>query len=311
MPMGLKNVPSFFHRMMEDVLFTAYPQVRAFVSVYIDDVIIVKEGQGLTEEELGPLHEKQLNPVLDILDANQPIFWPKKGNLLLNSVNFCGSLVENGTRPPSPGRRIGIQKCKHAETITESRGYLGYCNFYHTFMPHYAKFAAPLTELLKVVTDACEARSKVRVNWTNECRDAFHHLRVALCNVATLHVPKFDQPFYIRTDSSRYAIGAVLEQVDEATSDHYPFAFWSQKLVPRQMQWLPCEQETYAIICAPQKYQSWVGTNRVEVLTDHGSPEYWGTNHSDTVLGPLVDGPDGTNNSVRSMYHIYLDNTTR
>ena len=117
-------------------------------------------------------------------------------------------------------------------------------------------------------------------------REAFHHLKAALCDVATWHVPQFDRPFYIRTDASRYAIGAVLEQVDEATGDHYPLAFWSRKLAPRQMQWSPREQETYAIICALKKYQSWVGTNRVEVLTDHRSLEYWATEHIDTVASP-------------------------
>ena len=123
-------------------------------------------------------------------------------------------------------------------------------------MPNYAKFAAPLTELLKVGRDAGKAGSKVRVKWTDECEEAFHHLKAALREVASLHVPKFDKLFYIRTDASRYAIGAVLEQVDEATGDHYPLALWSQKLARRQMQWLPPEQETYTIICAPKKYQS-------------------------------------------------------
>ena len=52
------------------------------------------------------------------------------------------------------------------------------------------------------------------------------------------------------------------------------------------MQWSPREQETYAIICALKKYQSWVGTNRVEVLTDHRSLEYWATEHIDTVASP-------------------------
>ena len=286
MPMGLKNAPSFFQRMMEDVLFTTHPELRAFVSVYIDDIIIATEGEGLTEAELVALHEKQLNQVLDILDANQLICGPKKGKLFLKSVEFCGSLLENGTRRPSPGKLVAIQKWKRPETITELRGFLGCCNFYHTFVPNYAKFAAPLTELLKVGRDAGKAGSKVRVKWTDECEEAFHHLKAALCEVATLHVPQFDRPFYIRTDASRYAIGAVLEQVDEATGDHYPLAFWSRKLAPRQMQWSPREQETYAIICALKKYQSWVGTNRVEVLTDHRSLEYWATEHIDTVASP-------------------------
>ena len=48
--MGLKNKPSFLERMMEDVLCTAHPELRSFVSVYINDIIIATEGEGLTEE---------------------------------------------------------------------------------------------------------------------------------------------------------------------------------------------------------------------------------------------------------------------
>ena len=44
------------------------------------------------------LPEKQMNQVMDILDANQLIFGAKKGKLLLDSVELCGSLLENGTR---------------------------------------------------------------------------------------------------------------------------------------------------------------------------------------------------------------------
>ena len=214
MPMGLKNAPSFFQRMMEEPFFSEHPELRKFVSVYIDDIIIATVGDGLTVQELVDLHEKQLNMVLDILDKNQLICYPKKGNLFLDSVEFCGSLLRNGTRQPSPGKLLAIQKWKRPETISALRGFLGCCNFHQTFVKDYARYAAPLTELLKVGREAGRAGSKVRVQWTKECDEAFVQLKVALCEVATLHVPKFDRPFYLRTDASNYAVGAVLEQQD-------------------------------------------------------------------------------------------------
>ena len=70
----------------------------------------------------------------------------------------------------------------------------------------------------------------MHVKRNDECEEACHHLKAVLCEVATLHTPNFDNPFYIRTEASRYAIGAVLEQVDETTGDQYPLAFWSRKL---------------------------------------------------------------------------------
>ena len=92
MPMGSKNAPSFFQRMMEEVFFSVHPELRKFVSLYIDDIIIAPVGDGFTEQELVDLHEKQLNIVLDILDKNQLICSPKKGKYLWkvsNSAAVC------------------------------------------------------------------------------------------------------------------------------------------------------------------------------------------------------------------------------
>ena len=80
-PIGQKNAPSFFQRVMDEVLFKAHHYILTFVSVYIDDIMIATEGQRLTEEELVALHEKQLNQVTDILDAIQLIFRPEEARI--------------------------------------------------------------------------------------------------------------------------------------------------------------------------------------------------------------------------------------
>ena len=65
--------------------------------------MVATVGDGLLEQELVDLHEKQWNIVLDILDKNQLICGPKKGKLFLKTGGFCGDLLRNGTRQPSPG----------------------------------------------------------------------------------------------------------------------------------------------------------------------------------------------------------------
>ena len=59
--------------------------------------------------------------VLDILDKNQLFCGPKKGKLFLESVEFCGSLLRNGTRQPSSGKLLAIQNWKRPETISALR----------------------------------------------------------------------------------------------------------------------------------------------------------------------------------------------
>ena len=74
-----------------------------------------------------------------------------------------------------------------------------------------------------------------------------------------------DKPFFLRTDASNYAIGAVLEQVDTDGSitgkagQHYPIAFWSRKLAHAQLNWSPREKECYAILGALIKWAGWIG----------------------------------------------------
>ena len=118
MPMGSKAASSFTQWMMKEVLFSEHPELREFVSVYIEYIIIATVGDGLTAQELVDLHEKQLNIVLDILDKNQLICGARKGKGFLESVEFCGSLLRNGTRQPSPGKLTTIQKWKRPETIS-------------------------------------------------------------------------------------------------------------------------------------------------------------------------------------------------
>jgi hypothetical protein len=106
-----------------------------------------------------------------------------------------------------------------------------------------------------------------------------------------------DKPFVLRVDASGYAVGATLEQLGEGdqkptTQDvlekkTVPVAFMSRKLTEGQRKWTPRELETYAIILALQKWESWIGLQPVLVLTDHQSLEAWTKEVLDTPSGPV------------------------
>ena len=97
-------------------------------------------------------------------------------------------------------------------------------------------------------------------------------------------------------DASQYAVGAALEQLldeeraptveDVRAKKTVPVAFMSRKLTGSQRNWVPREQETYAIILTLQKWKSWIGLQPVLVLTDHNALESWATEVLDTPLGP-------------------------
>ena len=61
----------------------------------------------------------------------------------------------------------------------------------------------------------------------------------------------------------------------------------SRKLTSSQLNWVPREQETYAIILALIKWETWIGLQPVLVLTDHESLQSWAKEVLDTPSGPV------------------------
>ena len=259
--------------------------LQEFCSIYIDDLLIATPLIKNFAECL-KLHEEQVRKVLEVLRQKKLVCGPKKGKMFLQSVEFYGSVLEDGTGRPAPGKMAALQLWERPKTITQLRAFLGCCNYYHEFLPLYAEFSGPLTELLKVGKIEGKKGSQVKLKWMPECEEAFTGLKEALAKVVRLKTPWLGgRPFDIRTDASRYAIGATIEQVNDE-GHHHPLAFTSRKLTTRQQNWSPREREAYAILCALRRYEGWILGHRVEVLTDHKSLESWMTEHVDTPGGP-------------------------
>ena len=109
--------------------------------------------------------------------------------------------------------------------------------------------------------------SKKALDLTQEGVDAFQAMKKALAKKLELYQVQPEQAFVLRTDASRYAIGAVLEQ--EVDGKWMPVPFFSQTSDGTQRNWSPREQETYAVVSALRKWAGWIGYTRVVVRTDH------------------------------------------
>ena len=133
--------------------------------------------------------------------------------------------------------------------------------------------------------------------WGPEQQTAFEAIKARLCGNLLLQRINPDKPFVLRTDVSGYAVGASLEQmVDEVRMPTpedvqqkrtVPVAFLSRKLTSSQRNWVPREQETYAIVLALMKWETWIGLQPVLVLTDHQALEHWAKEVLDAPSGPV------------------------
>ena len=289
--MGLMNASQQFQQMLDDRL----RPVRDIATPYVDDILVgttVGEGEDLLEA-----HARDLRRVLKVLAEERLVVDPKKAKLFVTEVEFCGQILGGGTRRPAPGKLQAIEKWEVPTTISALRAFLGFTNYYNTYIHMYAQIAARLQDKLKVPREVGKKGSKVKITFDKEDLAAFEELKKRLCSGLILHRVDPDKPFVLRVDASGYAVGATLEQLKEGggrpTAEDViqkktvPVAFMSRKLTEGQRKWTPRELETYAIILALQKWESWVGLQPVLVLTDHQSLEAWAKETLDTPSGPV------------------------
>jgi hypothetical protein len=289
--MGLKNASIQFQKMMDDVL----EPVRDVADCYIDDIIVgtrVDDGEILFAQ-----HDKDLRRVLEVLKARHLVADITKCRLFVPEVEFCGHILGRGVRRPAPGKLLAIEKWEVPKTITELRSFLGFANYYSSYIKEFAKVTAILQEKLKVPKDVGKKGSRVKITWTPEDQEAFDEVKRRLCSGLELQRVDPDRPFVLRVDASQFAVGATLEQgidksrkptiEDVRSKKTVPVAFMSRKLTPGQTKWVAREQETYAIILALLKWERWIGLQPVTVLTDHKALQEWLHEALGVPSGPL------------------------
>ena len=138
MPFGLKNAPSEFQRIMNDI-FNPYFK---FCIVYIDDVLIFSN---FIEQ-----HFKHLKTFLHVLKASSLIVSKKKISLFQTRVRFLGHYICQGTIVPIE-RSLEFANRFPDKILdkTQLQRFLGSLNYVLDFCPNINRIAKPLHDRLK------------------------------------------------------------------------------------------------------------------------------------------------------------------
>lgn len=136
MPFGLSNAPSNFqahvNRCFNDM-------IDQFLQVYMDDFLVYSK----TFEE----HVQHVRKVLQqVIDSNMKVLL-KKCIFHTNKVQFLGYEVSTTGVNMLPDRVKCINEWKEPTDVKSLQSFLGFCNFYRSFIPRYSEIAAPLTNL--------------------------------------------------------------------------------------------------------------------------------------------------------------------
>ena len=73
-----------------------------------------------------------------------------------------------------------LEKWKKPETVTELRSLLGFCNWYHDYIPMFSSIASPMMAMPKVPRDVGKKGSKSKISWNQISSAAFNEMNSKL-----------------------------------------------------------------------------------------------------------------------------------
>lgn len=252
MPMGLKNSPSTFQRVMDNVLRGLQNEVCL---VYLDDIVVFSTS--LQE------HIINLEKVFKKLRESNFKIQMDKSEFLKLETEFLGHVICKDGVKPNPDKIAAIQRYPLPKTTTEIKRFLGLLGYYRKFIPNFAKLTKPLTQCLK-------KGSKITLD--HNYVSCFEHCKTLLTNDPILQYPDFSKEFLLTTDASNVAIGAVLSQ--GIIGSDKPIAYASRTLNSSELNYSTIEKELLAIVWATKYFRPYLFGRKFKIITDH-KPLQW------------------------------------
>ena len=226
-PMGLCNAPATFSTMMNEDL---QGYIDRFCTVYLDDILIFSK----TAQD----HYSHVAQVLQRLRDHRLYASKKKCFFMTNEVEFLGVIVSDKGLKVNPNKIEVIQKWPKPQSVTEIRGFLGLASFFRRFIKDFSQIAQPLVKLTK---------KNMSINmWDAECTKAMEHLKDSLVTSPVLIHPDFTKPFKCHVDTSQYAVGGTLTQMEGGAER--VIAYFSRNLNSAQQNYSANDRESLGMI---------------------------------------------------------------
>ena len=143
---------------------------------------------------------------------------------------FLGHVLSAEGISANPEKVDKVNTWPVPKNIKEVQSFLGLASYYRHFIPHFAKKAQCLHELVGPTASKPKSRTKARVKeteaaeckpmetktktfeWTMEHQETFDALKEALCMAPVLGYPDFTREFILETDASLKGLGTILSQ---------------------------------------------------------------------------------------------------
>lgn len=227
------------------------PEVRAFTSNYIDDLLV--------SSETFSLHLEHLRQVLQRLKAGVMTVNLDKCRFVRNEVPFLGHILTPTGIKMDTDKMKSIREFPRPTKVKYLRAFLGLCNFYKRFCKNYSEYTHGIRHLL---------RKNARWKWGEAEERCFNVLKDKFIESVMLIHPDLTKDFVLDSDSSYFALGGVLYQ-ETTDGEIGVVAFISRSLRGPELNYTTTEKELLAIVYALQKCRTYLLGNKVRIRTDH------------------------------------------
>lgn len=246
LPFGVKCAPAIFQQIM-DTMLSDIPYAMA----YMDDIIIVSSS---VDD-----HIQHLHTVFQRIRDYGFTLRIEKCEIMLSSIKYLGSIVDEKGRRPDPEKIAAIQSLPVPKDKHALQSFLGLVNYYNNFVPNMHDLRAPLNKLLQTSS---------KWVWSNACQSSFERIKKVLLSDLLLTHYNPNLPIVVAADASEYGIGAVI--LHQFPDGHRKaVSHVSRTLTPAERNYSQIEKEGLALVYAVKKFHKMLHGRRFTLCTDH------------------------------------------
>ena len=250
MPMGAKCSAQTYQALMDMILGPLKFEVAL---CYVDDVLVV----GKSFEH----HLNNLKLVFQAIKEANITLKPSKCVFAVPCIRFLGHIINAHGKFIDKRKVKAVLELPTPKNLKDVRSFVAFCSYYRSFIPNFAKHAAPLTKL---------TRNDEIWRWNKEEQETFEDLknRVVKATMLSHYNPKAETR--VRTDASGIGLGAALTQ-KQLNKKWAPIAFVSRQLTKTERKFTVTERECLAIVFALHKFKPYLIGMKFTLITDHNA----------------------------------------
>ena len=272
MPMGFTNSPAEFQACMTFILQDEIPHIA---NVFIDDLPIRGPQTCYPDEQGRPEvlkenpgirrfiweHAQDVHRILHRVGHTGIKISGLKAQVCRPNVIIIGQKCTPEGRVPEDDKVDKVRNWPTPQTVKEVRGFLGLCGTVRVWIKDFSEKVKPLREL---------TGHKAEFIWDARRQAAFDEMKDLISSAPALRPIDYasSKPVILSVDSSKYAVGYILSQLDE-NNKRRPARYGSIPMNKTESNYSQAKLELYGLYRALKKCRLYlVGVKELHIEVD-------------------------------------------